>query len=129
MFCASAFVRHSTCKLLMSACFAVALTGATFAWGAIAVDDSYKDDDIGYGYSTGHDTEAAAESGALAECKNSDNANCKAVLKFKACGALASLKQKFGVGEGPTKQAAEQVAMKACGQSACKVLASECEGT
>jgi hypothetical protein len=97
---ASAFVRHSTCKLLMSACFAVALIGAALAWGAIAVDDSYQ-----------------------------DNANCKAVLKFKACGALASLKQKFGVGEGPTKQAAEQVAMKACGQSACKVAASECEGT
>jgi hypothetical protein len=129
MFRNSAFVRHSTCKLLVSAGFAVALTGAAYAWGSIAVDDSYVDDDIGYGYSTGHDTEAAASAAALEECKNSDNANCKVVLKFKACGALASLKRKFGVGEGTSKQLAEQVAMKACGQPACTVIASECEGT
>jgi uncharacterized protein DUF4189 len=128
MFRNRAFVRRSTCKLLMSACFAVALTGAAYAWGSIAVDDSYVDDDIGYGYSTGHDTEAAASAAALEECKNSDNANCKVVLKFKACGALASLKRKFGVGEGATKQAAEQAATKACAQSACKILVSECEG-
>ena len=122
-----AIVRHSALTLLAAACFAAALTGAAYAWGSIAVDDSYVDDDIGYGYSTGHDTEAAASAAALEECKNSDNANCKVVLRFKACGALASLKRKFGVGEGSTKQQAEEVAMKTCGQSACTVLVSECE--
>jgi hypothetical protein len=127
MFRENALVRHSALKLLTAAGFAVALTGAACAWGSIAVDDSYEDDDIGFGYSTGHDTEAAASTGALDECKNSDNANCKVVLRFKACGALAGLKRKFGVGEGSTKPQAEQVAMKACGLSACTILASECE--
>jgi hypothetical protein len=124
----NAFVRHSALKLVTAAGFAIALTGAAFAWGSIAVDDSYEDDDIGFGYSTGHDTEAAASTGALEECKNSDNANCKVVLRFKACGALASVKRKFGVGEGSTKQQAEQLAMTACGQPACSIMASECEG-
>jgi hypothetical protein len=127
MFRETAFVRNSALRLLTAAGFALALTGAAFAWGSIAVDDSYEDDDIGFGYSTGHDTEAAASAGALEECKNSDNANCKVVLRFKACGALASLKRKFGVGDGSTKQQAEEVAMKTCGQSACTVLVSECE--
>jgi hypothetical protein len=123
----TAFARRSTTKLLTSAGFAVALTGSAFAWGAIAVDDSYEDDDIGYGYSTGYDTNTAASAGALEQCKNSDNANCKVVLVFKACGALVGLKNKFGVGEGATKQAAEQAAMKSCGPT-CTVLASECDG-
>jgi hypothetical protein len=34
----------------------------------------------------------------------------------------------FSVGEGATKQAAEQTAMKACGPTTCKVMASQCEG-
>jgi hypothetical protein len=101
---------------------------ATF-FRTIAVDDSYADDeDVGYGYSTGHATDAAASTGALEECKNSDNANCRVALTYKACGALASLKRKLGVGEGATKQVAEQAATKACAQSACKILVSECEG-
>ena len=121
---------HSTARLLASVGLAVALSGAALAFGAIAVDDSYADDeDIGYGYSTGHDTEAAASSAALTECKNSDNAKCRPVLTYKACGALASLQRKFGTGEGATKQAAEQAAMKTCGQPACQILVSECEGT
>jgi hypothetical protein len=123
-----AFMRRSTNRLLLSTCFAVALTSTAFAWGAIAVDDSYEDDDIGFGYSTGYDSNAEASASALEECKKADNANCKVVLVFKTCGALASLKRKFSVGEGPTKQAAEQTAMKACGPATCKVMASQCEG-
>jgi hypothetical protein len=122
-----AFVRRSTRTLLASTCFAVALTGTAFAFSAIAVDDSYEDDDIGYGYSTGYDTSAAASASALEECKKADNANCKVVLVFKTCGALASLKRKFGVAEGATKPVAEQAAMKACGPT-CKVMASDCDG-
>jgi hypothetical protein len=127
MFGERPFVRNPTFKLLLAAGFAVALTGAAFAWGSVAVDDSYEDDDIGFGYSTGHDTEAAASAAALEECKNSDNAHCKVVLRFKTCGALAGLKRKFGVGEGSTKKQAEDLATKACGQSACAILVSECE--
>jgi Domain of unknown function (DUF4189) len=121
-----AFMYRSTNRLLLSTCFAVALTGTAFALGAIAVDDSYEDDDIGFGYSTGYESDATASAGALEECKKADNANCKVVLVYKTCGALATLKRKFGAAEGATKQAAEQAAMKACGP-ACKVMASECE--
>ena len=124
-----ASVRHSARTLATSACLAFALTGAAFAFGSIAVDDSYADDeDIGYGYSSGHDIEAAASAGALEECKSSDNAKCRVVLTYKTCGALASFNRKFGVGEGATKQIAEQAATRACDQSACKILVSECEG-
>jgi len=128
----TAFVRRSATTLLVSTCFAVALSSAALAIGAIAVDDSYEDDDIGFGYSTNYDTNADASAGAIEECKNSDNNNCKVVLVYKACGALAGLKRKYGVGEGATKQAAEQAALKACGPASgpnsCKVLASDCEG-
>ena len=67
----SAVQRRSVSTLLTSACSALALTGAAFGWGAIAVDDAIDThpDDVGYGFSTGHNSEAAAASGALEECK------------------------------------------------------------
>ena len=121
--------RRQAGKLLASAGFAIALTGSAFGWGAIAVDDAIDThpDDVGYGYSTGHNSERAAVSAAMDECKGSGNEHCKPVLTFKACGAYATSKRKFGVGEGSTKERAEQAAMTACGQSSCEVVVSECE--
>jgi hypothetical protein len=128
--CGSLAVRHrSISTLLTSACFALALTGAAFGWGAIAVDDAIDThpDDVGYGFSTGHNSEAAAASGALDECKDAGNESCKVVLTFKACGAYATSKRKFGVGEGSTKQRAEQAALIMCGQQSCQVVSAECD--
>ena len=125
----SAVQRRSVSTLLTSACFALALAGAAFGWGAIAVDDAIDThpDDVGYGFSTGHNSEAAAASGALEECKGAGNDSCKVILTFKACGAYATSKRKFGVGEGSTKERAEQAALIMCGQQSCQVVSAECD--
>ena len=74
--------------------------GSAFAIGAIAVDDSVGENDPGYGFVTGEDSEAAAKAGAMKQCKSSGNDNCKVVVWFKTCGAYASSKKYYGYGFG-----------------------------
>ena len=116
-------------SLVLAAALAVASATAALAWGAIAVDDEVgqQADDVGYGFSTGHDTEGEARRGAMAECRKSGNNSCKVVLTFKACGAYAASRRYYGVGEGSTKERAEQTAVQLCGRAACAVVISECD--
>ena len=116
-------------SLVLAAGLVLAETTAVLAWGAIAVDDEVgqQADDVGWGFSTGHDTEAEARRGAMAECRKSGNDKCKVVLTFKACGAYAASRRYYGVGEGSTKERAEQTAVQLCGRAACAVVISECD--
>ena len=98
-----------------------------FAFGAIAVDDAADDNDAGYGFVTGEDSEAAAKAAALKQCKSGGNDNCRVVVWFKACGAYASSKNYYGWGYGNTKKAATSMALEKCGKDSCKVVISECE--
>ncbi|HEY8357355.1 MAG TPA: DUF4189 domain-containing protein [Ramlibacter sp.] len=97
------------------------------AAGAIAVDDEQGDTEPGYGVVVGADTREAAGRDAMKECRKSGNKNCKVVVRFDKCGAYAGSKNYFGVGWGTTKAAANAMALKECGNGACKVHVSECE--
>ena len=101
--------------------------GSAFAIGAIAVDDSVGENDPGYGFVTGEDSEAAAKAGAMKQCKSSGNDNCKVVVWFKTCGAYASSKKYYGYGYGATKEVATKAALDMCGQNGCKVVIADCE--
>jgi len=111
-----------------SALFAVALTGSAFAWGAIAVDDEAgtHPDDVGYGYSSGHNSAAAARSGAMAECRKQGNTGCKVVLTFEHCGAYAASHRHYGIAEGSTAAAARREAVAACGPG-CQAVVANCD--
>jgi len=115
-------------SLVLAAGLIAAATGAALGWGAIAVDDSMDThpDDVGYGYSAGHNSEAAARSGAIRECKNSGNDSCKIALTYRTCGAYASSQRHYGVGEGSTESQARSAALQSCG-SGCKIIVAECE--
>ena len=104
----------------------IALPFNAFAIGALAVDDA-AGEEVGYGFFTGANSEASAKSGALKECKKAGNDNCRVLGWFKTCGAYAASKNYYGYGFGATKGAAETMARKECGNSACKIRVSECE--
>jgi hypothetical protein len=101
-------------------------SGAAFAAGAIAVDDEEGETDPGYGFVTGYDTRAAAAKGAMKECRESGNENCKVVARFDTCGAYAASRKFYGVGWGTSQKAAERMALENCGRN-CEVVISECE--
>jgi hypothetical protein len=97
-----------------------------YAAGAIAVDDAIGDTP-GYGIVTGEDTQSEAAKAALKKCKKVGNSDCRVVVKFEICGAYAASKKYFGVGTGSTKAEARANALEECGNSACKVIVSDCE--
>ena len=113
--------------LLATAMFAISSSHA-FATGAIAVDDEpgAKPSDAGYGIGFGDSKESAMKA-ALAKCKEAGNASCKVAVWFEKCGAYASSFEKYGIGWAASKDAAEEKALDNCGNSHCKLVASECD--
>lgn len=99
---------------------------SVFAIGAIAVDDEEGQDEPGYGFVTGADSKEEARKGAMKQCKEAGNNNCKVVAWFEACGAYAASKKYYGVGWGASKPKAEKMALDKCG-GGCKVVVSDCE--
>lgn len=116
-----------TTAFFCSLALALALPFNAFAIGAIAVDDEEGQDEPGYGYVTGADSEAEAKAGALKECRKSGNKNCKVAVWFKQCGAYAASKTYSGIGYGNTQRIAEAKALDECGNRACKVIVADCE--
>lgn len=106
--------------------FSMSFSGLVHAFGAIAVDDS-GDEEPGYGFVTGAETRQQAERGALKQCREHGNENCKIVVWFKKCGAYAESKKRYGYGYGDTKAAAINGAMEGCGNNRCKLIVAECE--
>ena len=114
--------------------FALALAAAaliapslSFAVGAIAVDDQVGDTEPGYGFVTGADSKDAAKAGALKQCRESGNDNCKFMVWFESCGAYAASKKYYGVGWGSSEAKAREMALSRCGNNNCKVVIAECE--
>lgn len=91
----------------MSAVLAPA-AGADDQWGAIAISDSHKV----YGRTLHASTRSAAMSGAASACGYSD---CKVLVAFTACGAVAENAVKYAGGTGPTLTAAQLDAVKNLG--------------
>lgn len=106
---------------------ALALPHSAFAVGAIAVDDEEGDNEPGFGYVTGMNSEAEAKAGALKECRASGNKDCKVAVWFTTCGAYANSRKYSGIGYGKTKKIAEARALDDCGNDACKIVVSDCE--
>ena len=103
------------------------LPTSVFAYGSIAIDDTVGDDGPAYGLVVGGDSKASAQRDALKICRAHGGENCKSVVWFKTCGAVAVTKKYFGYGYGSTKAAATGQALKMCGRINCNIVASECE--
>jgi hypothetical protein len=121
-------MRHLN-TMLTAAALTIAVASAAYGWGAIAVDDGEGVDqsEVGYGLVTGSATKDAASIDALKACKDEGNEGCVLVLTFPKCGAYAASTGSFGTGTAVTLQAAEQSAVRACGEQSCKVVISDCE--
>jgi hypothetical protein len=102
-------------------------TGSALATGAIAVDDRKGQTEPGYGLSLGHKSKERAEQGALTECRNAGNRDCKVAVWFESCGAYASSKRYFGIGWGANLGSAKAMALQKCGRDSCEVRVARCE--
>lgn len=98
-----------------------------FAIGAFTVDDERGDYEVGYGISAGHDTEEEAFAAAMKMCHEAGNDHCKQVLWFEVCGSYAASESEYGTGWGNSAKEAQEMAMKKCDDSDCRVIATECE--
>jgi hypothetical protein len=103
------------------------LPSSAFAVGAIAIDDQMGDDDPAYGVSVGEDTKEEAKRAALKYCKEEGGSNCRSVVWFETCGAVAVTKKYYGYGYGKTKAIATAKALEMCGRNSCNIVAAECE--
>lgn len=88
-------------------------------WGAIAISDAHKV----YGRTLHASTKSAAMSGATSVCGFSD---CKVLVAFTACGAVAENAVKYAGGTGPTLTAAQLDAVRNLGGGSGKIDAWGC---
>ncbi|WP_196501991.1 DUF4189 domain-containing protein [Aestuariivirga litoralis] len=95
-------------------------------WGAIAIDTKKAEKEPYYGIG-GDDTEAAASDTAVAQCKEAGGEECKTIVTYEQCGALAvDGKGNAGWGKAPTKKDAESGALNACKEGDCTIAVSDC---
>lgn len=116
-------------KGLVIAMFCAA-SGSAFGAGAIAINKVLGDANPGYGFAT-RDTLDAAKEAAMQNCRaDPKNTNCMIRVTFDFCGAISASSNPAnhgGSGYGDTKEAAEMMAMGACGESnTCRIVASTC---
>ncbi len=119
-------------RIAFSACVALVLALAWLpqqanAFGALAIDSNQGP---GYGFSFQQPNESAARRAAVAKC----GADCKAVVYFRnTCAAYAADQAQgstvYGWAYAPTRDRAQELAMKYCGQrgSACQIRVWACE--
>ncbi|MDE2385550.1 MAG: DUF4189 domain-containing protein [Alphaproteobacteria bacterium] len=95
-------------------------------WGAIAIDTKKAEKAPYYGVG-GDDTEDAASETAMKNCKEAGGEQCKTIVTYEACGALAvDGKGTAGWGKAPTKKDAEMQALSGCKEDACQIVVSDC---
>ncbi|MBF0147442.1 MAG: DUF4189 domain-containing protein [Magnetococcales bacterium] len=98
-----------------------------FAFGAIAIDDNTTDSDPAYGFSIGADTKREAKRTAMEYCEEYGGENCRVVVWFETCGAVAVSRKYYGYGYGSSKRRAIADAMEMCGSRHCRLVTAECE--
>ena len=103
-------------------CFQMAFAGLSYAVGAIA----YSEGDDTYGLVTGYPNKDKAFAEAKKVCQEHGGKQCKGMVWFKKCGALALSDSHWGYGYGDTKASAESQAKSAC-KGKCKIAVSDCE--
>ena len=95
-------------------------------WGAIAIDTTQTTTAPSWGVGGGASEDEANEN-ALNFClKTGSKAGCRVVVTYQQCGAFASNGHDAGWSKAPTKTEAEDGAVKACGESGCKLVTSDC---
>ncbi|MBF0126198.1 MAG: DUF4189 domain-containing protein [Magnetococcales bacterium] len=112
---------------LLALVLGLAFPGGAFAFGAIAIDDQRGDVDPIYGFSVGQDSKADAKRVALEYCEEYGGTQCRTVVWFETCGAVAVSKRYYGYGYGRTKRKAVADALEMCGKKQCQIVAAECE--
>lgn len=117
-------MKHFAKWLLIASFF---VTHSAFAVGSIAIDDQVGEDEPAYGVATGEDSKEAAKKAAVKYCKEFGGTNCKAMVWFESCGAVAVTKKYYGYGFGKTKAVATAKALEMCGKNNCKIVSAECE--
>jgi Domain of unknown function (DUF4189) len=98
-------------------------------WGVIALDTEKAEREPYYGVGGG-DTEQEATDAAMGFCKEAGGVDCKALVSYEQCGALAVTgKGTAGWGKDTTKELAEAQALKGCDDAEnCKIVVSDCNG-
>ena len=119
--------KNKAIAVLAALLTSISFSSSVFAYGAIAVDDEQGQNEAGYGFATGEDSQDAAKRAALKQCRESGNDHCKVAVWFKQCGAYAASNKYYGYGYGDNKAVAKRKALEMCGRSACKVVVAECE--
>ncbi|MBF0162118.1 MAG: DUF4189 domain-containing protein [Magnetococcales bacterium] len=104
-----------------------AMAGNALAIGAIAIDDQIGDDDPAYGLAIGEDSKEDARRMALRYCREQGGTNCRYVVWFETCGAVAVSKRYYGYGYGSTKAKATGDALEMCERNSCRIVVAECE--
>ncbi|MBF0436641.1 MAG: DUF4189 domain-containing protein [Magnetococcales bacterium] len=110
---------------MLLACFH--LTPQAWAIGAIAIDDQMGEDEPAYGVAVGEDDKESAKRLALRYCRQYGGENCRFIVWFETCGAVAVSKKYYGYGYGRTKAKATADALNMCDNNNCNIVAAECE--
>jgi len=125
-YCDSTMYATGECNDKLDQCFQQECNKAQLAFGAIAYDRSSK----AYGYSFDQPDGNAASAVALKNCQQ-HGSGCEVVYNFtNACAALAAGNtERYGIGEGASRERAEKNAMSSCVQTNsenCEVLVWSC---
>ena len=105
----------------------LAVPGSALAIGAIAIDDRVGEDEPAYGFSINQETKEAAKSIARRYCEEYGGTQCRAVVWFETCGAVAVSKKHYGYGYGRSKDKAMEDALDMCEKKSCKIVVAKCE--
>lgn len=92
-------------------------------WGAIAIDP-----DTGQaGTPADMESESAAIRAAMHDCSAKGATGCRLRITYhNQCAAVAWGPRGNGVGSGPEPDAAQEMAMKSCEDTTCKIVYSNC---
>lgn len=84
-------------------------------WGACAVPANPQLSENAICLANGYPTQAEAQSQATDTCNSVQQNECRVVVSYTDCGAVAQSGDRWQGGSGPTQQAAEQAATRITG--------------
>ena len=119
-------IKHTLTAFAFVAFLSTPTLASEFKWGALAIDTEKAEAEPFYGVGGG-DTEQQASDNALSFCKEDGAKECRVLVTYQQCGALAVTgKGDFGWGMAPTKEDAEKQSLLGCKSAECKVVVSDC---
>lgn len=112
----------------VAAALSVAVAPAAHAdrWGACAVPSDPQKSDMTACLRGGYDSRDYAARQATSMCNINRDRQCRVLVTYTDCGAVALAENQWGGGTGPTKQAAEQAALNNLQVPGGKIVTSAC---